>query len=230
MKKQFLMIAGAFSVMTTLTGCVSAIGQEDFTCPNLKKGGVCGGPRDVYELTNNRVSLENLTDEELAAHRENSSRQASGPQGSVQYVEDDGSDNVVTYKPRDNTQQSPNNYQRPETMPQTRFNSGESDQFSKWPNAEEPLAPEPLAVLEPAKVMRVLIAAYTDATGYLHMPGYTFVEVTPRRWSYGEAANTRPSRVVPLQIDRKVRQQQQRNQQRSQGVDPLEVVNPMGNQ
>lgn len=227
MKKQFLLVAGALSIMTTLTGCVSAIGQEDFTCPNLKKGGVCGGPRDVYELTNNRVSLENLTNEELQAHRENASRQASGPQGAVQYVGDEG--DVVTYKARGNTQQSPGNYQTPEVTPQTRFDVEKGDQFNRWPNAEEPLAPEPLAVLEPAKVMRVLIAAYTDATGYLHMPGYTFVEVTPRRWSYGEAANTRPTRVVPLQIDRQVRQQQQRNQQRSQGVDPLEVVNPTGN-
>ena len=68
-----------FKLLTTLTlvmsalslqGCVNSLGKEEFTCPNLKKGGVCGGPRDVYKLTNNRVSLENLTQEELNAYRE----------------------------------------------------------------------------------------------------------------------------------------------------------------
>ncbi|MGO2076280.1 MAG: TraV family lipoprotein, partial [Pseudoalteromonas sp.] len=67
-----------FKLLTTLTlvisalslqGCVNSLGKEEFTCPNLKKGGVCGGPRDVYKLTNNRVSLENLTQEELNAYR-----------------------------------------------------------------------------------------------------------------------------------------------------------------
>lgn len=239
MKKKLLMAAGAVTLMTGLTGCVSSIGQEDFTCPNLKKGGVCGGPRDVYELTNNRINLENLTQEELDAHRANQRMQSGGPTGPLQFVGEDVStgnpqgsrarranDDVVVYEPRGMGQQSPDNYQRAQALPQARFDSGNRDEFGGWPSFEEPIAPEPLAILEPAQVMRVLIAAYTDNTGHLHMPGYTYVEVTPRRWSYGEAANTRPSRVVPLQIERRTREQQQRNHQRSQGVDPMEVVNP----
>jgi conjugal transfer pilus assembly protein TraV len=232
MKNKLLMLAGAMTMMTGLSGCVSSIGQEDFTCPNLKKGGVCGGPRDVYELTNNRINLENLTQEELDAHRENKAMQSSGPSGSVQYLGEDAiadnqrHDDTVVYEPRGTGQQSPDNYQRAEALPQSRFNSGQRDEYDGWPSYEEPLAPEPLAILEPAQVMRVLVAAYTDNTGYLHMPGYTYVEVTPRRWAYGDAANERPTRVVPLQIQRRSQQQQQRNHQRAQGVDPMEVINP----
>ena len=238
--KKLLMAAAAVTIMTGLSGCVSSIGQEDFTCPNLKKGGVCGGPRDVYELTNNRINLETLTQEELDAHRANQRMQSAGPNGPLQFVGEDApsgrggvgnvrqdsNNDVVVYQPRGMGQQAPDNYERARALPQARFDSGERDEFGGWPSYEEPIAPEPLAILEPAQVMRVLIAAYTDNTGYLHMPGYTYVEVTPRRWSYGEAANTRPSRVVPLQIERRTREQQQRNHQLSQGVDPMEVVNP----
>lgn len=231
----------------SLQGCVNSLGEEEFTCPNLKKGGVCGGPRDVYKLTNNRVSLENLTQEELNAYRNGQNT------NSVSLYEVDGehkqtinsnkankannsklknksnkhsSANNVTYAARGDGQQTPDNYERPEALPQTRF-SYQQNQYEQWPSNNEPLAPEPLATLEPAQVMRVLIASYTDSDGLLHMPGYTFVEVTPRRWNYGEAANDRPSRVVPLEVTRKSEEQFNRARNRSKGVDAMEVVNPM---
>jgi conjugal transfer pilus assembly protein TraV len=60
---------------------------------------------------------------------------------------------------------------------------------------------EALPILEPAKVMRVWIAPWIDAKQDLHMPGYVFTEVTPRRWSFGEAAATNGRPLVPLQVD-----------------------------
>ncbi|PTC00744.1 conjugal transfer protein TraV, partial [Thalassospira xiamenensis] len=90
-----------------------------------------------------------------------------------------------------------------------------------------PMAPEPMAVLEPAQVMRVLVTAYTDDNGYANMPGYVYVEVTPRQWSFGKAANMRPTRVVPLQIRQQTQKQLQQQRQKSKGVDAMEVINPM---
>jgi conjugal transfer pilus assembly protein TraV len=58
-----------------------------------------------------------------------------------------------------------------------------------------------LPILEPAKVMRVWIAPWIDAKQDLHMPGYVFTEVTPRRWSFGEAAAITGKPLVPLQVD-----------------------------
>lgn len=241
-----------FKILTTISillgslslqGCVNSIGQEEFTCPNLKKGGVCGGPRDVYKLTNNRVSLENLTQEELNAYRngqDTSSVSMYVTDGEKKQVITNNQDksmvankqgaqatsNDTTYVARGDGQHTPNNYQAPEVLPQTRF-SYHQNQYEQWPNNNEPLAPEPLATLEPAQVMRVLIASYTDSEGLLHMPGYTFVEVTPRRWNYGEAANERPSRVVPLEVKRRSEEQFNRARNRSNGVDAMEVVNPL---
>jgi conjugal transfer pilus assembly protein TraV len=49
--------------------------------------------------------------------------------------------------------------------------------------------------------MRVWIAPWIDAKQDLHMPGYVFTEVTPRRWSFGEAAAVTGKPLVPLQVD-----------------------------
>lgn len=56
-------------------------------------------------------------------------------------------------------------------------------------------------ILEPAKVVRIWIAPWIDSAQDLHMPGYVFTEVTPRRWSFGEASATRSKPLVPIQSD-----------------------------
>jgi conjugal transfer pilus assembly protein TraV len=57
-----------------------------------------------------------------------------------------------------------------------------------------------LPVLEPAQVMRVWIAPWTDDRADLHWPGYVFTEVTPRRWSVGEVEVGKVPTLVPLQV------------------------------
>lgn len=201
------------------------------------------GPRDVYELTNNRTSLENLTQEELNAYKKS---KRHGTQVSIYGAEEDSAGagvnrtqaagglatsqeqaqhHTVTYVARMDAQQNPDNYQKAQPMTSTGFEQ-KQDAFHRFPAHAEPLAPEPLAVLKPAQVMRMLITAYTDKQGNLHLPGYTYVEVTPRQWDFGPAANDRPSRVVPLEMQRRSKKQQERSRNMSQGVDPLEVVNP----
>ncbi len=222
------MLASAFM----MSGCVSSLGQEDFSCPNIKKGGVCGGPRDVYELTNNRVNLEGMTDEELEAyydrkHASENPQHAHNEGESSKTVAKGSNDDVTVYEPRSDKQQTPDAYDVAKPIPQQRFENGSSDSFSQWPSNGEPMAPEPLAVMQPAEVMRVLVAAYTDDNGYANMPGYVYVEVTPRQWSFGKDANKRPARVVPLELRKKTQSELNRQRQRSKGVDPMEVINPM---
>lgn len=63
---------------------------------------------------------------------------------------------------------------------------------------------QPMPVLEPARVVRIWVAPWIDNKGDLHMPGYLFSEITPRRWSFGEAevGNTRV--LTPMQVERDV--------------------------
>lgn len=74
-----------------------------------------------------------------------------------------------------------------------------SDDFEK-PMAEP--VTQPLPVLEPAHVVRIWIDAWVDQKGDLHMPGYVFSEITPRRWSIGEPSLSNAEVLAPVQIDR----------------------------
>lgn len=61
---------------------------------------------------------------------------------------------------------------------------------------------QPLPVLKPAHVIRIWMDAWVDNKGDLHMPGYVFSEITPRRWSFGEPAVSQSTVLAPVQVDR----------------------------
>lgn len=58
----------------------------------------------------------------------------------------------------------------------------------------------PTPVREPAKVMRIWIAPWTDKNDALHWPSYVYVEVEPRKWAFGtQRQNWRGMRMgIPL--------------------------------
>lgn len=62
---------------------------------------------------------------------------------------------------------------------------------------------QPLPVLKPAHVIRIWLDAWVDEKGDLHMPGYIFTEITPRRWSFGEPEVSRSEILAPVQVDRR---------------------------
>jgi conjugal transfer pilus assembly protein TraV len=220
-----------------LAGCMSPIGKPEFSCPNQKKGGACAGPRDIHALTNTRDNLHNLknepgfeqyavpTDEDTenkgvifgSSNKESKPTQTAAVPGNLASPE-------AVFTPRDHTQQSAGNYQPVVALPQIRTEHPMSNNFDAWPTTTEPLAPEPLAVLTPAKVMRVLIASYKDGLGNLNMPGFVYVQVEPETWSFGEAANLRPQRVVPLQVIERANQETNARQNRERGVSSIEVL------
>ena len=58
----------------------------------------------------------------------------------------------------------------------------------------------PLPVLQPAKVVRIWIAPWIDRKSDLHLPGYIFSEITPRRWTIGESEIDDAPIVAPIQM------------------------------
>lgn len=67
------------------------------------------------------------------------------------------------------------------------------------PNVQAPAASRPAVqkqyappsadpVRADAKVMRILVSAWEDESGSLHMPGTIFTEIEPRRWNVGSPA------------------------------------------
>ncbi|MFV7762325.1 TraV family lipoprotein [Shewanella algae] len=86
------------------------------------------------------------------------------------------------------------------------------------------LAPEPLAVLQQPKTMRILISSWTDKDGDLHMPGFVYVEVEPKKWVVGEQANDRPGRIVPLQIQQTSQEELRRQEKAKSGYSSLGVT------
>jgi len=231
----------AFSVAalaTLLSGCMAQIGKNDFACPDgtTVQDGVCAGPRTIHQLTNNRDSLTDLSDEEIRKLRPGGSQEddleeleeeshAEEVDAIASHREYDQREPTV-YKGRDIKQQSPSNYQRAEVVNDRADGSHVRDRHQGWPNYEEPLAPEPLAVVNPPKIMRILVKAWSDNAGNLNMPGYVYVEVEPRTFGVGSAANTRPTRVVPFDLRERTQEEERRQKQRSKGVSPLETVNP----
>lgn len=241
-----LYAVGIVSVISA--GCTSNIGQENFSCDtDDPRNGVCAGPRAIYELTNDRENLENLHEEPEHAHlfppaktRPDNPRRTlpeggrtAAPQSEKEQVakqtsERQGVDTV--YEARDEKQQHPDNYQQAEAIPQQPQDHQGRDSHKGWPSSSEPMAPEPMAVMERPVMMRVMVAPWKDREGNLNVPGYIYAEVTPRKFNFGSAASMRPSRVVPFQMRESTQEQQQRQQYRSQGVDGLGISSPFGQQ
>lgn len=219
--KKLAMSALVFTA-SLISGCAN-LGKPEFTCNSIKKDGVCAGPHDIYELTNNRENLETLTLEELDKQVNKEQHIAHNHAG----IANEKDEEVTTYKPRTLEQQNPYQYQKAEAVPQKRFSVPYDNEFGAWPNNGEPMAPEAMAVMSEPMPMRVLVTAYKDESGALNMPGYVFVNVQPQEFKFGRDANLRPSRVIPLKMKQESAERLNRLQQRSNGVDPLGIENPI---
>ncbi|EPR7483868.1 TPA: TraV family lipoprotein [Vibrio parahaemolyticus] len=78
-------------------------------------------------------------------------------------------------------------------------------------NRDTMAAPEPIAVRQRAKVLRVLMNSWEDDFGRLHMPGYTYVEIEKRKWVIGRGATTNPARITPLSIRKQSLTEERKN-------------------
>ena len=57
-----------------------------------------------------------------------------------------------------------------------------------------------LPLRTPAKVMRIAIRAWESKEGALHVPGYVYTEIEPRRWMIGEREVETSVRLTPVQV------------------------------
>ena len=60
--------------------------------------------------------------------------------------------------------------------------------------------PNPKPILEEAQVMRIWMAPFVDSNQDLQWPGYTYTEITPRRWAFGEVEVEQIRQTAPLQV------------------------------
>lgn len=138
------------------------------------------------------------------------------------------------YEPRSNNRQHPDSYDHASvvakkgqlpygTTSDIVSKQGEHGELSLFSTMPHDIAPEPLALLKPAEVMRILVAAYKDDSNDLHMPGYVYIDLQPRSWIIGEQANTTPQRIIPLDIRQKSQRQIIEEQRRGKGVTSLGV-------
>ena len=88
-------------------------------------------------------------------------------------------------------------------------------------------APEPIAVRENAKILRVLMNSWEDSTGRLHMPGYTYVEIEKRRWVVGRGATTNAARITPLSIRKNSLEEERKNN--PTGDNGMGIIQPVTN-
>ena len=63
---------------------------------------------------------------------------------------------------------------------------------------EDAGAPDVIPLRTPAVVLRIWMAPWEDTDGRLHVPGYTYAEIEPRRWTIGQDEPTRGRRLQPL--------------------------------
>lgn len=56
----------------------------------------------------------------------------------------------------------------------------------------------PMPIREPAKVMRVWIAPWTDKNDDLHWPSYVYTEIQRRKWSFGNTDFKAMNPVIPF--------------------------------
>ena len=63
---------------------------------------------------------------------------------------------------------------------------------------EDAGAPDVIPLRTPAVVLRIWMAPWEDTDGRLHVPGYTYAEIEPRRWSIGQDEPTGGKRLQPL--------------------------------
>ncbi|MCU8009956.1 TraV family lipoprotein [Shewanella sp. SM101] len=61
-------------------------------------------------------------------------------------------------------------------------------------------APEPMAVRQPPKMLRVAFAPWQDERGRLQNVGYVYAEVEIRKYTYGREAFNMPAQITPLYI------------------------------
>lgn len=214
----------------TVSGCsVFTIGEQEFSCNGKPDHGLCKGPMEVYELTNNQDNLEHLM-----MHPKNEDKHEHGEPVRIKHAVTEGEDITYVYKERSLRMQSADDYDKAEIVAIAsdgnvdvgEYTREELDELREYNYKPYDIAPEPLAVLEEAKAMRIYVAAWEDKAGDLNIPGFVYVELQPRKWVSGHQAQMRPSRVLPFQVIKRSNEAASRQKSYTRGIDGLGISRP----
>ena len=104
------------------------------------------------------------------------------------------------------------------------LSSGQIQQYRTQGYKQAVIAPEPLAVLQQGRVMRITFAPYTDDNDALNLPGFVYVNVKPQTWIAGKNSTSNPARIVPLEVQDSARENMQQQQRATKAVSSNGIV------
>jgi conjugal transfer pilus assembly protein TraV len=180
-KMNIKLISTAIASVIMISGCTSIfeVGEEPTVCPiSLDPGIPCTSTRDALELTSTPDGISREKARRKAAH----DREEHG---------DDHEEKVkATTKANVKTKvQTPYDYQK----------MSEAYQYRQDLNRMLP-APEPIAVRQQPRMLRVAFSPWEDNFGRLQNIGYVYSEVEERKYKYGREAFNMPAQITPLSI------------------------------
>ncbi|MBO6070851.1 MAG: type IV conjugative transfer system lipoprotein TraV [Succinivibrionaceae bacterium] len=152
--------AAALLCCCTLNSCSYLdIGDSEFSCPGRSRGVICAGTREIYNRTHNGSIPVTVAPEEAAKKRDSAAGTVYAGEGGGSGRPDHG---VITSAADEHQEQIRDNYIIPN------------------------LPDQPIPVRTPAGVMRIWLAPWEDLEGDLHVSGYIYTEIEPRRWVIAE--------------------------------------------
>lgn len=162
-----------------LAGCGAVPGSSTYGCGGLPEGVSCMSAREVYKLTDDGKPVIALPGQPTALDPA-----AGGSPGPTATSPTAGSAVPASNLASTLSPLPP--------LPAT----GQMQPIALRP--EDAGAADIVPLRTPSRVLRVWIAPWEDSAGRLHVPGYTYAEIEPRRWSIGEAAATGGLQLKPL--------------------------------
>ncbi|MGE0147984.1 MAG: type IV conjugative transfer system lipoprotein TraV [Geminicoccaceae bacterium] len=157
-----------------LAGCGAVPGSSSYGCGGLPEGVSCMSARDVYKLTDGGKPVVALPGQPTAL---DAAPPSPAPAGAAATGSPPPS--AATHSPRP-------------PLPAT----GQVQAIALRP--EDAGAADIVPLRTPSRVLRVWIAPWEDTSGRLHVPGYTYAEIEPRRWSIGEGTARGGLQLKPL--------------------------------
>ena len=166
-----------------LAGCGAVPGASSYGCGGLPEGVSCMSAREVYKLTDGGKPVIALPGQPTALDAAPAAPGSPAPAAAVPTA---GPAVPISNLPSASVT-SPR-----QPLPTT----GQVQTIALRP--EDAGAAEIVPLRTPSRVLRVWIAPWEDTSGRLHVPGYTYAEIEPRRWSIGEGRATGGLQLKPL--------------------------------
>ena len=172
--------APALPLLLLATACGAVPGTDSYSCGGLPIGVSCISARDTYKLTDGGKPVVAMAGKATALDAPPAAQGQVSAQATAAEV-----------LPPASAPSAPG--------PGTANPAGLPPGFATIAlRPEDAGAPDVIPLRTPAVVLRIWMAPWEDTDGRLHVPGYTYAEIEPRRWSIGQDEPTGGRRLQPL--------------------------------